>query len=269
MQFKPLNNYFIIKIAKDIQKERQEKIGSIYLHPYYVYMTRGCQAAEIVAIGEKAAEYFPEAKIGDVALLHHFSEGKKDNKGRPFYLITEDENSNYYGIKGVNSDGDRNMVFAIWDGTELIPNKDHVILEKEKEPESDLLEYSMPMMLSQGGLIIPKPRKKTRTELIAQMTVNKKKIFQLSTERLLQLKHVKEEIRKLEAENDQLSRQVNHRQYEPYKVLFFNPELSEALPLIEKGSYVYTLNIASQYIIEFMGIEYIVVSVDYIGLLLN
>jgi hypothetical protein len=74
-------------------------------------------------------------------------------------------------------------------------------------------------------------------------------------------------IKRLEAENDALSKQINKRQYEPHILYAFNDQLLKTVnPNLRKGDRAYVLNIAAYMQVEFMGVEYIVSESKYVSL---
>lgn len=278
MAITPRAPYFFIKINKNIQKDRKEKIGSLYVHPDYVFMKRNMQCGEIVAIGTKAHEYFPQAKVGDVLICHHFVEASEKS-----YLIDSDDNFNYYMVQGMELPGERNTTYAVWNGTEIIPNKDYIFLESEQvttdlpdlEVQSNLSgegswKVTTPMTVSAGGLFIPKKVKKSREELTSIMQQNLTRIKQLSNSQSRMNREVIAEIKRLEVDNLILSKEINRKEYEPYKVSFINPDIQDEIcditgDRVDKGSTIYFLNIAAQTKVEFLGKEYIIAENKYIG----
>ena len=278
MAITPRAPYFFIKINKGIQKDRKEKIGSLYVHPDYVFMKRNMQCGEIVAIGTKAHEYFPEAKVGDVLIMHHMIEAAEKS-----YIIDSDETFNYYMVQAFEFPGERNMTYGVWNETEIIPNKDYIFLESEQlttdlpdlEVQSNLAgegswKVNIPMTVSAGGLFVAKEVKRTREDLTVEMRANLTRIKQLSNSQSRMNREVIAEIKRLEGENAKLSKQISHKEYEPYKIAFINPEIQDEISDIcgdrtDKGSIVYFLDIACQTKVEFLGKEYIVAENKYIG----
>src|ERR1035437_8362497 len=95
MTLRAMPNYFIVKIEIEKQKERKEKIGSLYIHASYTFMRRNMQQGEIVAIGSIVATQFPQAKVGDTLIFHHFVEGSESGGGN---FIFEENGDNYYYV---------------------------------------------------------------------------------------------------------------------------------------------------------------------------
>lgn len=271
--------YFYIRIPKKAQRERMEKIGVLYYPPEFVYMKRGMQCGEIVLIGEAAHKYFPEAQTGNILIFHHVTEGKQDGKGNKIFQLDEDENWNYYVITAFCHNGDRNQTFGVWDGTQIIPNKDYVFFEIEKDPESDMPNFdieakgfanfvtNIAFQETSTGLVIPKPKKKSREELTRKMKENVDEIKKLSRWLQIAPEKVTDQIRSLEKDNLIISKEINTVRYETHTLHSFNNELrNEIHPDLKKGDKVFALNIACHMRVEFMGIEYIVSESKYISL---
>lgn len=269
--------FFMIRIPKQAQRERLEKIGVLYYPPEFTFMKRGMQCGEIVAIGTKAHEYFPQAKVGHILIIHHIAEGKETANKKKFFFIDQDENWNYYIVTAFEHNGDRNMAFGVWDGENLIPNKDYIFLEVQKSVESEMEDFDLPVAglpnfvtnisfkQAGHGIVIAKERTKTREELTTKMNDNTEKIKKLS--RWLQFpdmfERVAPEIKSLERENEKMSKQINTVVSECHTVAAANPEL-DILP----GDSIYTLNIACYMQVEFMGKEYIISETKYMNALL-
>lgn len=266
--------FFLIRIPKQAQRERLEKIGILYYPPEYAFMKRGMQCGEIVGIGTKAHEYFPEAEIGHILVVHHFCEGKETYNKKKYFFIDQDEDWNYYMVTAFEHNGDRNLTFGIWDGEKIIPNKDYIFLEVEKDVESDLDNFNLPVdgmpnfvtniafKQAGHGIVVAKERTKTREELTTKMNENTLKIKQLS--KWLQfpdmVARVAPEINSLERENEQISKKINTVVSECRVVAAANPELN-----LHPGDSIYTLNIACYMQVEFMGKEYVISETKYIN----
>src|SRR5688572_3754404 len=125
----PMPSYFLIRISREKEIRQKQKIGSIIIPETQTFMMYNVQAGEIVAIGKKAAEYFPEAKIGDTLLCHHFVQGLNEHEAREDHLIHQDEVYNYYVVTCFDFHRKSNETYGIWDGVKIIPNKDYIFLE--------------------------------------------------------------------------------------------------------------------------------------------
>jgi len=172
----PMPPYFLIKIGKEQQKEKKEKIGSLYFPQEYIYMTREVQFGTIIAIGESnneeiksAKDVMPMASVGDYLLVHHFISGKKDGKGECFYFIGEDDEFNYYAVNCFAVEGERPLAYAVARGSEVIPTPDYIFLEQPVEEEG---------FVEKDGLQVYKSKKKTRLEWREVMKANMERCSQ-------------------------------------------------------------------------------------------
>lgn len=279
----PMPAYFLIRIGKHDQKERQEKIGSLYFPQEYAYMTRKLQWGEIIAIGNAAKEFMPCASIGDYLLFNHFIEGKKTDSGYNFYLIDQDDGFNYYAVNAFEIPGERAMSFGVAIGEEVIPTPDYIFLEVPKEETGD--EHGM--TVTESGLSVAVERKKTRDEWVAIMKQNVTRIKELANvipsgpmEEIMALRDPirKErlafaisEIKKLETINSRISKDINKKKYEPFVVASVNPDWAKAIEketgeIINPGDTAYFLNMATHYKIDFSGTTYIVAEVKYFSI---
>jgi hypothetical protein len=270
---KPFKPYFLIKVPKADQSERRQKIGSLFIPPNFVWMRRNLQCGEIVGIGASAAAYFPEAKVGHIAIVHHFMEGQAYGNESTSYLVDEDKTHNYYVVTAHEFNGQRNETYGIWDGTKIIPNKDFVFFSPEERPTTDIPELALesslagegtirpdiPMMVSAGGLLIPKPTKPTREQLTEKMKANTERIKQLSNITRMSPEFINE-IHSLEKINNGISKQINATEYIPFKIAFSHPSFEA-----QRGDIVYALDKASLVTVEFMGHEYAVTGIHYVA----
>lgn len=271
-------SFILIKIPKQAQRERLEKIGSLFYPPEHVFMKRGMQCGEIVQIGSAASKYFPEARVGHILIFHHIVEGKETLSKQKFFFIDQDENWNYYLVTGMEHNGDRNMTFGVWDGEGIIPNKDYIFLkiphkEESDMPDFDLASPGLPRLVTNmafrqagHGIVVPKAKKENRGELSAKMEKNLVEIKKLS--RWLQfpdmLQKVTPMIKILESENEKISKAINTTVIETHTVAFCNSELNSS-----PGSTVYILNIACYMEVEFMKKDYIIAESKYINAIPN
>jgi hypothetical protein len=274
--------YFLIKIGKEEQKEKKEKMGSLYFPSAYTYMRRELQWGTIEQIGTEAGQYFPQAEIGDFLLIHHMATGKKTDKGYNFFLVDEDADFNYYIINGFEFNGDRNLVYGIAKGTEIIPSPDYIFLELEQvQPDS---------YVSSSGLTLVPEKKKTRAEWSEIMKKNLARCKQLARNLPQNQLHEQiimanarfkelyqysfQEIKRLEAENLQISKNINKKRYVTFKALFINPDWNEAVERsfgekINPGEFVYMLNLACNTEVDILGKTYIVAENKYFSGSLN
>jgi hypothetical protein len=271
-RLRPMPPFILIKIYKDAQRFRKEKIGSLFYPPAYVFMKRNCQAGEIVKIGKGSHKEFPEAKVGDALICHHLVE----NHDKSFFVFSDDV-FNYYLVTTVYFNGDRNLTFGIWDGEKLIPNKDYIFLEPVPELESDMPDFdlnmpgfgkvvtNMPFKQAANGIVTIKPKKLTREEMTEKMKVNMAEIKKLS--RWLEFPDMRQRVApmiiSLEIENEKLSKEINTVICESHIVAACNPEFSRDHD-IHPGDSIFILNIACYMTVEFMGKEYVIAESKYI-----
>lgn len=284
MEATPMPPYFIIKIGKEAQRLQKEYLTKhILANPGTVFMQREVQFGEITAIGSEAKEWMPMAEVGDYLLVNHFVSGKKSDNGYNFYLIGEDDDFNFYAVNGFEIPGERALAYAIAKGEEVIPTPQYIFLNvPQQEQDGNIADMSV----SENGLIVPKERKKTRDEWVAIMKANMERVRQLARnipsgvmeeimaredpERREKHEYALAEIKKLETINAKISADINKKKYEPFTVAAVNPDWNEYIASIygEKiveGDVVYFLNIASNYIINFSGTDFIVADVKYLG----
>lgn len=263
---RPASPYFLIKISRKEQRNKRNKIGSILIPETETYMMYNAQAGEIVGIGQRAHEYFPEAKIGDILLIHHFCEGESETESRLDHLVHQDEDYNYYVVAAFDYGRKGNETYGVWDGEKIIPNKDYIFLEvpAKDDPKSPDEYINSALSKSSGGLLVFSNWTESRETKAEKMQRLKREIQELSKSGA-QKPHIAEGIKVKEAELERLSLDINNKSYQQYTVAAFNPELKESLPEIEIGALVYVLNIAAQTEIDFMGKKYIVTKINYIG----
>lgn len=263
---RPASPYFLVKISRKEQQNKKQKIGSIIIPETQRFMMYNAQAGEIVEIGHRAHEYFPEAKIGDVLLCHHFVESENESESRLDHLVHQDEDYNYYVVAAFDYGRKGNETYGVWDGEKIIPNKDYIFLEVpiKDDPKSPDEYINSALSKSSGGLLVFSNWSESRETKAEKMQRLKREIQELSKSGA-QKPHIAEGIKVKEAELERLSLDINNKSYQKYTVAAFNPELTESLPEIEIGASIYILNIAAQTEIDFMGNKYIVTKANYIG----
>lgn len=263
---KPMPPFFIVRVPRKDIKDKREKIGNLYFPPSFVFMTRECQASQIVAIGDDAGSIFPEAKIGNILLHHHFVTGKeKENADEGRYHIATDDTFNYYSVTVESHEGRGNETYGIFNGKEIIPHRDFIFLEKEKNNDIPEQFKNQTLRKSGGGLFLFNSYKETRAEL-----TEKNKRLQNRVMSLVKLgeptPEIKREIENLEAEMMENSKKVNRRSYDPFIVAATNRRLEDWFGCtVNNGDVVYVLNIAAETTIDYMKKEYRVVKIHYVG----
>lgn len=262
----PMPPFFIVRVPRKDIVNKREKIGNLYFPPAHVFMTRECQASQIVAIGDDAANIFPEAKIGNILLHHHFVTGKERegaDEGR--YHIETDDTFNYYSVTVESHEGRGNETYGIFNGKEIIPHPDFIFLEKEKNIDVPAEFRNQMLHKSSGGLFIFNRFTETREELR-----EKNKRLQDRVKSLSNLgeptPEIAREIEKLEGEMMENSKKTNKRSFDPFTIAATNKRLEEWFGCpVNNGDTVYCLNIAAETTIDYMKKEYRVAKIQYIA----
>ncbi len=265
---RPHSPYFLVRIAIEEQKKSKEKIGDIFIAPSQTFMMYNKQCGEIVAIGEGAAKYFPEAKVGHTLIFHHGVESSGAEEAKNEHLIYWDEEYNYYVVAAYEYNGKNVEAYAVWDGETIVPNKDYVFLKIEQPEHSDLPAdevINQALVATESGLLLFKEWEDSRENKEAKMADIKKEIEHLSKSGNHK-KHIQEGILEKEKEMEKISANINKQSYEPYSVEFANKELSEWFDCyIGEGSVLGILNIAAHTTIKFNEKEYIVTKTRFIA----
>lgn len=253
MQLIPLPPYFIIKINIEKQKERKEKIGSFYVHHAHAHMQRNMQEGEIVQMGTIASKNFPQAKIGDTLIVHHFVEGSEKEKSS---LIYSDDTFNYYNVTSSDYNGRRNETYGIWDGEKIIPHPDFIFIDPEiKQNEIAADEFIETNTKQVGSLILftnwteTRESKEEKAQTIMQEIKSQSKGKSLSDSTTRGIEEKQREAEKITAS-------LNEKKYLPFKVAYYNP----AFNIKEK---VFALSMAANLELEFMEKTYIVIQTKY------
>lgn len=270
---RPNSPYFLVRIAKKAAEERKEKIGDLFINPNGVAMTRNMQHGEIVGISQRAGQNFPEAKLGQTLIFHHFVEGMDNHDASDNHLVDSDESYFYYVVTPIAFNGKRNEVYGVWNGEAIIAHPDYVFLEADKKTEiaddtpDEFLNKAIEKTSS--GLIVFKEWKESREEKTARMTAIKAEIQELSSKNKMtpQLRNV---ILEKEEEMNKISMEINTKTYAPYKIAFAPAILNDWFSRkVKAGDILYMLNSACETYIEFKGTEYRVAETKYIGFMVN
>jgi hypothetical protein len=239
MTLQPLSPNFLIKVLKEEEMNKREMDGSLYLHPNFVWLTRNTQCGIIEGISPEANKQLPEAMIGDMLLVHHFVQRSHETKSdNDKFLAYEDEQYKYYNVVSKEIPGSNNMTYGVYRNGEIIPHPQYVFLEKEIENKDGWYQ--------------------TPEEIFAKLEEIKNFITYrtkngLTEETIMQVK-------KKEAEMMELNLSLQTKEYLPYKIAFANKSLG-----LENGSIVFALNIATQTIVNYNGIDYRVCDTKYLG----
>jgi hypothetical protein len=263
---KPMPAYFVVRIPRDKQKERKDKIGSIYLHPNYVYMTRNMQCGEIVSIGRDAQQIFPEAQVGQTLLFHHFVEGFNND-----FLVDTDDDYGYFVVTACSHNGQNNQAYGVWTGKEIIPNQDYIFLSPVPPPEVPTTGQHLNHNLatSEGGIVVFQDWKDSKGSKMAKMAELKKEIEHLCKSKMTD--QIKKVIEMKEAEAAAIRKEVFKQRFELYIVEAINPLFNMEVAKIFGtwvlvGEKVYMLNIACETIVEFNKKEFIVAKTQHMGM---
>lgn len=243
MQLEAPPYFFIVRIDRQKQRETREFDGFLANSPNYIYMQHEVQNGEIVSIGSKAQQAFPNANIGQILIFHHFVTGKgiEDKEESP-YIVFQDEKYNYYNVTAETFNGERNMSYGIWDGEKIIPHKDFIFL-KVIELEKEVTKIA--------NLIELKNWSESRDKKTERMKGIKNSIVELTKTDASE--NLKNEIEKREKRMNQISKEINKKEIKLYEVAYSN------LPFNEVG----VLNIAAHTKVSFMNTEYLVAQIKY------
>ena len=258
-------DYIIIRISKQEQKDRKFKIGSLYIPEQLIYMTRNCQAGEVVEIGEAAKELLPGIEVGHVLIVHHFLESTSKS-----YFIDSDNIYNYYTCPCMETN--MNLTYGYYNGETIIPHPDHVFLNAEKRAAKPMTpdEYiESAIAKTDGGLFVFKGWEETREDKEAKMErlkAENQELAKTGPDR----PDVKKAIEEREAQLNKLSKEINSKKLLPYKVEFAHPVMSERFgKQITKGDILYCANFACQTKMEFQKVEYIVAKSEHVHFLVD
>ena len=238
------------------------------LHPNFVYMTRGMQCGQVVAIGRIAGETFPQVRIGDTLLVHHFVESSEKTN-----CIAQDEYFNYYIVTCISHNGQNNQTYAVFDGSKIIPHPDYLFLEtlqprtSSQTPEEYL---DAQLTMNDSGLLTFKQWTVDREGIVKQIQDIKRYIEELTKPGMQMTSQVAKVVEEKEAEMNHLSSLLNKKRFELYTIAAINPDFAadvhaQFLLPVKKGDDIYMLNIACDTKMEFQQKEYIVAKAIHFG----
>jgi hypothetical protein len=262
----PMPAFFLVRVPIQEQAERKDKKGLLHLHPNYIYMTRGMQCGEIEAIGARAHGQFPEARIGDTLLFHHFVESTE----KPF-LVDKDKHFHYYVVTGYSHNGNNTMTYGCFNGEQIFAHPQYLFIEVPKTPAGSLTPEQYldeHLSVTPGGLLTFTEWRVDRVSLTERMQELKKQ-----SESLLKSEKtppILKAVRELEEEMNSISQQLSARKYETYTLLAAHPSFLEHMSRrfqypISAGDLVLMLDIACETKMEFHGTEYIVAKALHFG----
>lgn len=247
---KPLSPNFLIRVPKKDEKDRSEKIDGVYLHPAFVWMTRNTQCGIIEGISKGAAANFPEAKIGDILIVHHFTQGSVSSlETTKRFLVSEDEDNHYYNVTSQEWNGQNNQTYGVWDGDKIIPHPEYLFLE---------MNVVKPILEETPEGIILSEWHQTPEEIQMKLERIKNDILNLTKQHITP--EIVTAVQKKELEQMRLSEQLHQIKYLQYTIAYSHPTLS-----MPSGSKAYIKNNAVNTTIEFNNKEYRVCEKRYIG----
>jgi len=214
-------------------------MNGLYLHPNFVWMKRNTQCGEIIAISREAKELLPESEVGNVLLFHHFIQRSHSLKGdNDKFLVMEDDDYKFYNVNAKEWNGNNNNTYGIWDGVNIIPHKDYVLLEKQNENSEGWYQSNEKIYekMEEIKMDVQRLAKNTMTEDIMNVMKSREK------------------------EMYQMTKQLQVKEYRKYKIAYANPILG-----IPNGTWIYMLNIAAQTELTFMDKTYIISESKYIS----
>ena len=247
---KPLSPNFLIRVPKKDEKDRSEKIDGIYLHPAFVWMTRNTQCGIIEGISKEAATNFPEAKIGDVLIVHHFTQGSVSSlETTKRFLVHEDEENHYYNVTSKEWNGQNNQTYGVWDGDKIIPHPEFLFLEMDViKPKEDP---------TPEGILLAEWHQTTE-EIQTKLERIKNDILNLTKQQITP--EIVRAVQKKEEEQMRLSAQIHQIKYLQYTIACSHPSLG-----MQPGDKAYIKSNAVNTTIEFNNKEYRVCEKRYIG----
>jgi DNA-binding transcriptional regulator YiaG len=251
MELSPFSPNIIIKVPKQEESQKREKIGAIYLHPAFVWMTRNTQYGIIHSISPEAQKNFPTAKVGQLLICHHFvqaSHSLKESEKR--FLVHEDETYFYYTVTTKEWNGQNNQSYGVFDGENIIPHKDYVFLEKELP----VLNYKKEVL---NGIEIPEFHQ-TTDEIYAKLEEIKAEIMNLTKTKMSP--EIRSAIIVKEKEQSAMTKKLHEKKYLPYTIAFANKKLG-----ISNNQIALCLNIGCATVVEFQEKEYRICPSKYVA----
>lgn len=228
---RPNKQYFIVEINSQEQEDRKILIpgteikiaDTVQDFKYYL------QAAPIIAIGETAASYMPEAEVGDYLIFHHtveFDEWRlinrrvtsdlpysiADKKDVYLQLLVRADIDDVYGIQKAST-------------LEIIPSHEHVWCEEIKEETSFEVEVE-----GEDG---------EKKKIFAFATDNEESLRARIEELQSQSEFLatgsmmnKEQMAKLKAEQESITKELNRPRAQPLRICHINKSTSDRLGAI-------------------------------------
>lgn len=256
---RPTAPHFIVKVSIQQEKQTKEKTGNLFIPQTATFMAFNTQCGEIVAIGEGAAEHFPEAKIGDTLLMHHFVQATDANKAKEEHLIYWDDEYHYYAVTAYEWSGKGNETYGVFDGEKIIPNKEYVFLVPKVVNQS--------LVKRDSGVLVYDGWTESREEKEDKMNRLKSESQSLALSGTNK-DHIRQGIAEKEREMGGISKNINKQEFKPFTLAYANQQLSEDFGTqLQTGDTLFVLNQACGTIITFNETEYIVSKTRFVGAL--
>ena len=260
--------YFLIRVNIQEQKEKKEKIGRFYTSPDHQYMIYNMEWGEVIGIGEKAHKDFPEVRVGDTLIYHHFVQNESKKKAQEKHLIHEDETYYYYTVTSSSFNGRRNETYGAVIEGEIVPHPDFVFLDvdapKERHASSDNFEKAK-MSVSAGGILLFNEWQISEDEMSDKMQKLKAEASRMAKNGM-QKDGVAEAVLRKEEEMEMMSRELNKVKILPYILKYSHPSLSTILKTnLKKEELLYIESRAAATIISVKEKKFRIAPVKYIA----
>lgn len=265
-------DYAIIKINKQIQEDKKNKIGRFYVPPSEVSMWYNVEWGEIVSIGARALRYFPQAKIGQNLIVHHFVQGDGDEESRINHLIYEDDEFRYYAVTtrvlASDSFSKRNETYGVDTGNEIIPHPDFIFLEYHEETPKSRDEQ---LITTKSGLFLFENWTESRESKALKLKELKDHNIELTkTTSKSKQREIKEAILRNEEEMDRIGKDMNFITFSKFRVAYANPSINDYLKngmVINAGDFIYAQSNACNTIVQYKDTKFRIAETKYMGYL--
>lgn len=257
MQLQPPPAYFLIKVNSTDQHTLRQKSGKWFNHPDHTFMQFEQQWGEIVSIGSIAHKVLPEANIGDTLIFHHFITGNEStDEGETNFYLMDEGGYRFYIVPAtyIFSTGDKNLVYGVWNGSEIIPHKDYIFLEPE-------IELSDTASVSETGLLTLDGWKESREAIGDKLKYMKRQVAELTKSNITD--ELTQGIEQKEREMNAISKRINQKEYCTFDVAHINHETKKQF--LNEFTKVGMLNMGCHTKVFFQDKEYIVAQTTYLS----
>lgn len=227
------------------------------------------QFGEIVMIGDKAAEIFPEALVGDSLLFHHAVEYKQraegDKNWNDWHLIEEDEDFEMRMVSVLSE------VFGVWKlGKTIIPYPPYIFCH----PSIQKANIQM-----KNGLWMPDSWETTMKEQEDKLDDLKNQITELNTSSIMQKmdsettykqkEDIKKAIDSIDLERRKITKQMHQAKLMEATIVYINPKTNEQyLSDLAPGDKVIG-DMAMFYPLDVMGAHFALARPPYLDLFIK